>query len=154
MGAGAGQAGWDVWHLFRLASRPTLARSGGTALIYEIDPYGSPADHRPQAMADALKARVDPTGSENVTVRTVGDTRFEVGIRRRGDHEAHVERAKELIAQAGSLEFRVLANEKDDAEAVAPTRRALAWACAAPAFQAGAHVRVGSPFPTRRPRQT
>src|SRR5262249_35641994 len=78
---------------------------------------------------------IDPTDLYNVTVRPVGNMRVEIilptgGVAQQAQEtEARsdgkktataeeVERIKQLIAQVGSLEFRILANEKDDEKAI------------------------------------
>src|SRR5262245_27062246 len=51
---------------------------GGTDLIYEVDPNKTPADFKPEKLAEALKRRIDPTDLYNVTIRPVSNTRVEI----------------------------------------------------------------------------
>ena len=115
-------------YVCRIATIPTLAKSGGTVLVYEVDvdafPAGAvPTDFRPEELAKALKRRVDPVGWGGVAVRLVDPTRVEIAVPRAGDHAAYLQQIKDLIAQVGSLEFRILANEEDDKEAIAAARK-------------------------------
>jgi preprotein translocase subunit SecD len=114
---------WGGWYLYRISSRPTLERSGGTILVYELETESVPADYRPEDMAAALKLRIDPRGVLNISVRPVGDNRMEVTIPRWGDHEEHVYTVKDLIARVGRLEFEILANKEDDAWALLQARK-------------------------------
>jgi SecD/SecF fusion protein len=108
------------WFFFRSVTRPSLARSGGTVLVYEVDTERAIApEFRSEEMAEALARRIDPSGRQGVTVRPVGESSFEIAIPRSGNHQEKVQRAKELIAQVGMLEFRILANNQDDTEAIA-----------------------------------
>src|SRR5947207_15067527 len=80
--------------VYRLATIPTLARSGGTVLVYEMDldafPLGAvPPGFRPEELAEALKRRVDPTGRDGVTARPLGSSRLEIAVPRADDHAAH-----------------------------------------------------------------
>src|SRR5262245_31059624 len=85
------------------------------------------ADEMSQPAA-ALKRRIDPAHLRNVTIRPVGKTRVEIvlptGGQRHSDTKRtdfsleEVEAIKALIRQVGSLEFRILANQHDDEEAI------------------------------------
>src|SRR5262249_4968124 len=111
------------WYLFVTLTKPTLERHGGTVLIYEVDKDG-PREESSNAeqMAVDLKRRTDPTDAHNVTVRPVGDSRFEIVVPRRNNHEVRVREMKELITQVGALEFRIVANDVDDKAAIRATR--------------------------------
>jgi SecD/SecF fusion protein len=114
------------WYVFRAATRPSVARSGGTILVYELDSDGSvPADFQPQDMADALLRRIDPSGELGVTVDPVDESRFEIAIPRSKNHEQEVARAKDLVRRVGFLEFRILANARDDKEAFEAARATI-----------------------------
>lgn len=99
---------------------------GGTILVYEVsDPNTLPEGYRKEELAASLKRRIDPTDLYNVTIRPVGDTRVEIilptggaGGAKRAATAEEVERIKSLIAQVGSLEFRILANQRDDTDAI------------------------------------
>jgi SecD/SecF fusion protein len=76
-------------------------------------------------LADTLKRRLDPYGQFGITIRPAGGNRIEILLPakgRRPDAKAlppeEVKRIKHLIAQAGSIEFRILANSSDDKQAI------------------------------------
>ncbi|MCI0457534.1 MAG: protein translocase subunit SecD, partial [Gemmataceae bacterium] len=112
---------------------------GGTILVYEVDESRKLKEYQPEQLAASIKRRIDPTDLYNVTVRPVGATRVEIilptggvaqeteqteetEVRADGKRTATAEevaRIKALIAQVGSLEFRILANSQDDDKAIA-----------------------------------
>lgn len=114
--------------------------SGGTILVYEVDQDASklsrgndPSAGRAKAdtvLADSLKRRIDPADILGVVIRPLGESRVELILPYGARSEAgkgninqdEVEKVKELIKQVGSLEFRILANDMDDAEAVEAAR--------------------------------
>jgi SecD/SecF fusion protein len=89
-----------------------------------------------QDLAAALKRRIDPTDLKNVTIRPVGSTRIEIilpissgasaGGGKSGEKTAFTEEeileVRKLVKQVGSLEFRILANNEDDKEAIDAAR--------------------------------
>jgi len=113
---------------------------GGTILIYEVDQErerqrrglergadGFGGAKTSQALAEAVKRRIDPDDVQNITVRPAGDSRIEV-ILPTGSHRQNatgkkdvnvgeVANIRRLIEQVGSLEFRIIANEFDDGKA-------------------------------------
>ncbi len=108
---------------------------GGTILVYEVDENKKLKEYQPEQLAASIKRRIDPTDLYNVTVRPVGATRVEIilptgGVAQQGEEPEtrtdgkrqataeEVERIKALIAQVGSLEFRILANSQDDDKAI------------------------------------
>jgi SecD/SecF fusion protein len=73
---------------------------GGTILVYEVDTerLAEQQKDNPQAkafnageMAAFLKRRIDPADLYNVTIRPVGETRFEIILPTGGAHQARVE---------------------------------------------------------------
>jgi hypothetical protein len=95
-----------------------------TILIYEIDPDRSPNVSSPQELARAVQRRVDPSDSAGIKVRPLGDTRIEISIpRSTSDPSPRVQRVKELLSQAGKLEFRILANAHDDQLGIEASRK-------------------------------
>jgi SecD/SecF fusion protein len=116
---------------------------GGTILVYEVDVTKFkdgklPDGYRPEQLITALKRRIDPADLYNVTIRPISDTRVEIILPTGGTHGTQeggksftpeeVENVKKLIAEVGSLEFRILANEQDDAAAIEAARKAIAAA--------------------------
>lgn len=98
-------------------------RSGrGTNLVYAIDSLAAeqqqkkePGQSIPVAVIDkmvaAIAKRINPSGAEEVTVRRVGNDRIEIIIP--GADPDLVEQKKRLITKLGSLEFGIVANDKD-----------------------------------------
>ncbi|MBY0523254.1 MAG: hypothetical protein K2R98_07640 [Gemmataceae bacterium] len=113
------------WYLYRIANRPTMDKNGGTVLVYEYDTGRiDNSGFKPEELTDALKRRLDPTGDHGITVKPLEFGRVEIGIPRDGDHADRIASVKQLVAQVGHLEFRIVANEEDDQEAIAAAR---AW---------------------------
>jgi preprotein translocase subunit SecD len=110
------------------ANPPTVERVGGTVLVYEVDSERRPAEYQPQALTDAVKRRLDPSGVSGIAVRPLEKGRIEIQIPRAHDHEEHVARLKNLLAQTGLLEFRIVANDADDQDAIDEARQQFARA--------------------------
>ena len=113
---------------------------GGTILIYEVDQERErqrrglskggedfSGAKTSQALAEAVKRRIDPDDVQNITVRPAGENRIEV-ILPTGSHRQNaagkkdlntgeVANIRKLIEQVGSLEFRIVANDFDDTKA-------------------------------------
>lgn len=93
--------------------------AGGTNLIYAVDHVKAKADQKTvdkatlDKMVDAVMRRINPGGTEELTVRRVGNDRIEVIIP--GADRDVVEQKKRQIVNLGSLEFAILANQKDHA---------------------------------------
>src|SRR4026209_919019 len=64
-------------------------------------------------MVGAINRRVNPSGTEEVTVRVVGRDRIEVIVP--GADPEKVERVKRQITKLGSMEFGLLANRYEHA---------------------------------------
>ena len=65
----------------------------------------------------AISRRVNPSGVLEVTVRSRGSNEVEIIIPEAND--AEVKRMKGIISRLGSLEFRILANNRDNADIMA-----------------------------------
>src|SRR5262245_45991001 len=99
---------------------------GGTILVYQVDPT-KPRSENLDELAAALKRRIDPNDLYNVTIRPVpGDPpRVEIILPTGGQGhgknsltEERIAEMRELIAQQGRLEFRILANTTDDGKPI------------------------------------
>jgi SecD/SecF fusion protein len=109
---------------------------GGTILVYEVDEAKKPQSYDPAEMAASLKRRIDPSDLYNVTIRPVGNSRVELILPKAGASEDATgtdpldpQYVKSLIAQVGSLEFRILANnDKDDREGIEDAQKVIAAA--------------------------
>ena len=97
--------------------------SGGAILVYEVDQSkkepGQTIDM--EQLLDAIKRRVNPGGQKEVTIRTYGVEQVEVIIPEKD--EAEIARIERIISQTGNLEFRILANNRDNKDLI---KRALA----------------------------
>jgi len=66
--------------------------SGGTILIYEVDPTKRPQDFKPEDLAASLKRRIDPADLYNVTIRPAGTDRVEIVLPTGGRHQAQADK--------------------------------------------------------------
>lgn len=89
--------------------------AGGTNMVFAVDHQGA-ADLEKvvdpvtmEKMKGAIERRVNPSGTEEVTVRVVGRDRIEVIIP--GADPEKVDRVERQITRLGSLEFGLLANQ-------------------------------------------
>jgi preprotein translocase subunit SecD len=98
---------------------PPTELYGATALTFELDRARTKGTVDPVDLAAALKRRIDPADLHNITVRSPGADRVEIVLPTTADiRPGDIEDIKGLIAQQGKLEFRMLANTKDDADAI------------------------------------
>ena len=88
--------------------------AGGTILVYEVSEKGTPAGFNMDDLVAAIKKRVNPDGVREITIREVGGRRIEIILPEATDEE--VEKVKRDLSEKGSLEFRILASQKNDAE--------------------------------------
>ncbi|MCA9089745.1 MAG: protein translocase subunit SecD [Planctomycetaceae bacterium] len=102
------------------ALRLGIDLAGGTNLVYEVDRDATEKEITPSVMDKmeaAVRLRVNPTGTEEVTVRTVGSDRIEVIVP--GADQEKVEETKRKIVNLGELEFALLANQYDHPQLIA-----------------------------------
>lgn len=98
--------------------------AGGTILIYEVK-SGELQEEQIKELADKLKKRIDPNDLKNVVVRPLGKNRVEIilpfvggaGGKEKANAE-FVEDVRQKVKATGVLEFRIVANAKDDASGV------------------------------------
>lgn len=110
-------AGTAAFLLMRAKDRPSLARHGGVQLVYEVDTTApTPEGYAPEQMVSALQRRLDPNGVFGIEVRAVGGNRFEIDVP--GTDPARQQDVKDLLQTTGLLEFRILANQEDDGDAI------------------------------------
>lgn len=97
--------------------------AGGTNLVYQLDREEAARLDKEinsqliQQMVGAIIRRINPSGTEEVTVRQVGADRIEVIIP--GDDPELVQQKKNAMTRLGSLEFAIVANQKDHARIIA-----------------------------------
>ena len=94
--------------------------SGGTILVYQVE-QPPPAGFRMDKMVAAINRRINPSGVTDVTVRAVGSSRVEITLPHASALD--VERYKRILTSVGSLEFRILANRRDDAALIDQAER-------------------------------
>jgi SecD/SecF fusion protein len=97
--------------------------SGGTILVYEVDQTkkepGKPVDM--DELLKALARRVNPGGQKEVTIRTYGPEQVEIILPQVSD-EREIAQVEDIIGRAGTLEFRILANNRDHAQLIERAR--------------------------------
>jgi preprotein translocase subunit SecD len=116
-------AGVLVFQNRKLFFRPTLARLGGTSVVFDLD-GAADADDVERA-CQVLQKRFDPTGALGVVVLPLGDEQIDVRVPRGKKHDDTVLLVRQLAARRGKLEFRIVANEDEDAIAFTEARAAL-----------------------------
>jgi len=87
--------------------------SGGTILVYQVE-HPTPPDFTMEKMVSALNRRINPAGLIDVTIRGVGSDRVEIILPKATKED--IERTKRILTSVGSLEFRILANQRDHAK--------------------------------------
>ncbi|MBW3539640.1 MAG: protein translocase subunit SecD [Planctomycetes bacterium] len=87
--------------------------AGGTNLVFQIaeTPDKPITGDVMDQMVAAVSRRINPSGTEEVTVRQVGGDRIEIIIP--GADPEYVERIKDRVSKLGSLEFAILASRQD-----------------------------------------
>jgi SecD/SecF fusion protein len=97
--------------------------SGGAILVYQVDPMQKKAGETVDMdkLIAAVARRVNPGGQKEVNIRKYGVEQIEVVIPEK--EEAEVARIKRIISTTGNLQFRILANNRDNKELI---ERALA----------------------------
>lgn len=96
--------------------------AGGTNLIYQLERL--PNADNPGTMENlvgAIRRRIDPSGTQELAIRQVGKDRIEVIIPK-ASPEA-IANIKAKMTRIGSLEFALLANNRDDAELIARAQK-------------------------------
>ncbi len=101
-----------LWAIFPFSGvfKLGIDLSGGTILLYQVK-QPAPSDFKLDKMVSAIQRRVNPIGLTDVTIRGVGTDRVEIIIPKGGKEE--VDRCKRILTDLGTLEFRILANQRD-----------------------------------------
>jgi len=97
----------------KLGLKRGIDLAGGTILVYEVSEKSLPANFKMDDLVAAVKRRVNPDGVSEITIREVGGRRVEIILPEASDEE--VEKIKRDLSDKGSLEFRILASTKNDA---------------------------------------
>jgi SecD/SecF fusion protein len=99
---------------------------GGVILIYEIDRETLRGDSETALdpvqiewgrLIQSITNRINPAGTKEIVVRRYGEWQIEIIIPEVQDIE--IDRIKDLISTAGSLEFRIVANPTDHPDIIA-----------------------------------
>jgi SecD/SecF fusion protein len=96
---------------------------GGTILVYEVDKENRPAGFQMEQMIATLSKRLNPAGTLDMTIRPMGGDRIEIIMPAADPQE--VQAVQDKITQTGTLEFRILANDKHDRNAIRNAREKL-----------------------------
>lgn len=90
----------------------------GDVLTYEVDPDVLPKgqDVDMDKLARAIDRRLNPGVHNLAKIRKLDNRRLEVALLRRSD--ADKQRVVKLLALTGNLEFRILANPRDNKEVI------------------------------------
>ena len=99
--------------------------AGGTNLIYQVETKKAEEEGKPIAqamdqMVSTIGKRINPSGTEEVNVRRVGQDRIEIIIP--GADQGVVAEKKAAMTRLGSLEFGIVANEHDHRGIIASAR--------------------------------
>jgi len=110
------------WHNIRLG----IDLRGGVILVYQIMDVAEAApedeagarqapgrrdDVDMDKLAGSIKRRIDPAGVKEITIRPMGSRQIEIIIPQVED--AEVDRIRAVLAQIGSLEFRIVATTRN-----------------------------------------
>jgi len=100
------------------------ADARGPVLIYEVDPASAPAGMSASDFDKLLKAidrRLNSGPEKLARPRKLDDGRIEVAMLRNND--ADRQRVQRLLARSGTLEFRILASNRQDKAVIEQARR-------------------------------
>ncbi len=103
--------------------RPDFDKVGGTEIVFEVAPQEKEPDL--DALCRVLARRLDPNGAAGVVVRPEGERRVAVRVPNGKLHDELVAAARDSAWRPGRLEFCILANPEDDAEALTAARETL-----------------------------
>jgi SecD/SecF fusion protein len=117
LAAGPFVANWAEGKSLMDAVHLGIDLAGGTNMVFAVDREAAKVSGKEvtsevmDKMVSAVSRRVNPTGTEEVTVRKVGVDRIEVIVP--GADQEKVDATKRKIVDLGKLEFSVLANEAE-----------------------------------------
>jgi preprotein translocase subunit SecD len=96
----------------------SMMQPKGPVLVYEVDPDNSTPGQTVDMdkLAQAVDRRLNSRWIRLARVRELGNQRIEVAIREKG--KAQQRRVEELLAHCGVLEFRILANTRDNKDLI------------------------------------
>ncbi|WP_146515550.1 protein translocase subunit SecD [Rubripirellula amarantea] len=92
--------------------------SGGTILVYEMDPEkletlneNSDETVKSEDLVEPLGRRINPSGTQEIVIRPYGETQIEIIVP--AVEQSEVDRIKGAIETAGILRFAIVANQAD-----------------------------------------
>lgn len=88
--------------------------SGGTILVYQAKDANRP-DFEVGELVNALKKRINPDGTQDIVIREVGQDRVEIILPKAEPEE--VEKIKQKMTAVGAMQFRILADRRDQEDA-------------------------------------
>ncbi|MEQ8786866.1 MAG: hypothetical protein RIC55_11230 [Pirellulaceae bacterium] len=105
----------------RLERRTSASNEVGMTVVYEIEandyrPAAKPSDAEIRALLVALERRLSSAGRKSGRLRQLEGGRIEASIFR-ADPDV-MQRIAEFLARPGTLEFRIVANQRDHAELI------------------------------------
>jgi len=89
---------------------------GGVILVYEVDQAKKPENLDMPKLIDAINRRVNPGGLKEVVIRPFGAEQIEIIDPEIG--KAEVDHLKRVISSVGDLQFRILANTRDNKDLI------------------------------------
>ena len=97
--------------------------AGGTNMTFAVDQAAARSSNKTvtpavmQQMSSGINKRINPSGTEEIVVRPVGEDRIEVIVP--GADAEKTQRIKNQITNLGDLEFSLLANRNEDQDLIA-----------------------------------
>ncbi len=98
--------------------RPGIDMKGGTNMVYAIKPPKDGAEKIDAgALASALNDRLNPSGTQDMLIRPMGDSQIEIVVPE--TDPMALQTLKDRLTKAGALEFRIVANTRDHGDIIA-----------------------------------
>ncbi len=95
---------------------------GGTNLIYNIkQPTDGSTKPDAGALASALSSRLNPSGTNEMSIRPYGESQIEIIVPNSDEFE--LAEIKKRIISAGALQFRIVANSRDHGDIIELARQ-------------------------------
>lgn len=101
---------------FQLLLGPDM--KGGTTLVYDIIETDGELDAG--ALATALGDRLNPSGTQEISIRKRGESQIEITVPNVDEYE--LKRIKDIIGKAGQLQFQIVANGSDHRDVIEQAR--------------------------------
>lgn len=110
-------AGWSQGKPLEEIIRQGIDLKGGTNMVFQVRGEGKEITNAiMDRMVGAVGKRINPSGTEEITVRQVGTDRLEVIVP--GEDPQTVDEIKRRITRLGSLEFYIAASQQEDRDLV------------------------------------